>query len=104
VASSYDRWPHGSQAQPAALPDRQPSQKRTRRPGRRPRPGNYPGRRAVIRQCAPGSAVHLKPGTRRQHRPSVAVRETVDGVTDRASGPDAVRYTSVDIATHRPAV
>jgi len=27
-----------------------------------------------------------------------------DGYTDRATGPDAVRYTSVDIATHRPAV
>jgi hypothetical protein len=27
-----------------------------------------------------------------------------DGYTDRATGPDAVRYTSVDTATHRPTV
>jgi hypothetical protein len=36
--------------------------------------------------------------------PSVAVRGKPDGVPDRATGTDAVRYTSVDTATHRPAV
>src|SRR5690242_2379176 len=43
-------------------------------------PGNARGPPGGHRGCTPGSAVHLKPGKMRSARPSVAVRETADGV------------------------
>ncbi len=42
-------------------------------------------------------------GTRRCHGPSVAVRETANGAHRPFKGTDAVRYTSVDTVTQRPA-
>ena len=74
----------------------------------RPPPGYPPGtpgnRGTRVPERAPGSAPHAKPEW--AHRgpcpwPSVE-KPTVR--TDRPGGPDAVRYTSVDTATYRPAV
>jgi hypothetical protein len=55
------------------------------------------GGRADTRGCTPDSAAHVKPG----HAASAAVRGRpwkADGYTHRATGTDAVRYTSVDTA------
>ena len=62
----------------------------------RPRPGNSHG---------PGEANRRRPLSRK-HRvggPSVAVRGKADGAHRPFQGTDAVRYTSVDTATQRPA-
>jgi len=67
-------------------------------PSRRPALGSC---RADTEGYTPGSAVHVKP----EHaaggaRPWPSVEKPTVR-TDRPHGPDAVRYTSVDTATHR---
>jgi hypothetical protein len=59
---------------------------------------------ARVRARAPGSALHAKPewAPRGPCRWPSVKKPTVR--TDRPGGTDAVRYTSVDTATHRPAV
>jgi hypothetical protein len=69
-----------------------------------PCPGKARGPPGGHTGCTPGSAVHLIP----EHASSAArpwpsvEKPTVH--TDRPGGTDAVRYTSVDTAAHRPAV
>jgi hypothetical protein len=53
--------------------------------------------------CTPDSAAHVKPEHADAARPWPSVEKPTVR-TDRPHGPDAVRYTSVDTATHRPAV
>ena len=70
-------------------------------PARRPRPRKQPDSRGGHRGMYARSGGARQAGTSRQRGPSVAVRGKPTVRTDRASGPDAVRYTSVDTATHR---
>ena len=64
-------------------------------------PRNHPEPPAGTSGCTPDSATRVKPGNARQRRPVRGRPWKADGYTDRATGPDAVRYASVDIATHR---
>ena len=65
-------------------------------------------RRRQSRHSRPGASARLssacEAGMGTPRPLSVAVREKPTVRTDRPGGPDAVRYTSVDTATHRPAV
>ena len=68
------------------------------------RPLSIPGRRADRRAATPGARPappSPQAGHARQRAPSVAVRGKPTVRTDRPGGPDAVRYASVDTATHR---
>jgi hypothetical protein len=74
-------------------------------PARYPRsdtPSTRSPRRRKPGLAAPVNCRH-QAETRRWHGPSVAVREKADGAHRPSWGTDAVRYTSVDTATHRPA-
>jgi hypothetical protein len=74
------------------------------RPGCPLSPGRRAGRRTATRGCTPGSAVHLMPEyAASAARPWPSVKKPTVR-TDRPGGMDAVRYASVDTATHRPAV
>ena len=82
------------------LPGSPPLSSADRLPG--PHSSRHTGRAArdarPARRHAGGPQIQCRRG------PSVAVREKPTVRTDRPGGSDAVRYTSVTIATHRPAV
>ena len=69
-----------------------------------PSPGEIHQGAGRTRRCTPDSAARVKPETHHRSGPSVAVRETADGAHRPSWRPDAVRYASVDTATHRPTV
>jgi hypothetical protein len=111
LAAARPDAPHGaSRPGPANLP------KFFHRPGAAPAtdrnanprsPPGIPGaasRGTRVRARAPGSALHAKPEwAARGPCPWPSVKKPTVR-TDRPSGTDAVRYTSVDTAAHRPAV
>ena len=69
-----------------------------------PSPGEIHQAAGRTRRCTPDSAARVKSETHHRSGPSVAVRETADGAHRPSWRPDAVRYASVDTATHRPTV
>jgi hypothetical protein len=87
-------WPGSTPGD--SLPDRYPSHQRTRLPGR-PRPRNHAGRRADTPDARP-TRRHTSSQDMPPARPVRGRPWKPGGYTDRATGPDVGRYTSVDTA------